>query len=144
MMVRETQHGGRTWGVGQRVRCNGHDGTIARLFRGEMAGMVEVFVPGGMACISLRDLALENPDTEAGRRIALSVEFARAQLQRVEAALLALDAKAAKGQATPADSAAAGLFCAMLEEAVAALPDPAGDEDGRPDYDRGCFTVEEA
>lgn len=37
--------------VGQRVECNGYQGTVVKVHRGQLSGMVDVRVPGGVTCV---------------------------------------------------------------------------------------------
>lgn len=41
---------------GQKVRCNGHDGTITKVCDGTLMGMVEVRVPGEEVCVGISEL----------------------------------------------------------------------------------------
>lgn len=47
--------------VGQKVMCNGFEGRVYRTFTGEMAGMVEVRVPGGVTCVSVSEVIRFTP-----------------------------------------------------------------------------------
>lgn len=52
----------RTFKQGQRLTCNGQPGsTIVKIHTGQLAGMADVRTPGGVVCVGLSDLALENP-----------------------------------------------------------------------------------
>ena len=37
--------------VGEKVQCNGYEGTITMICTGQLSGMVEVRVPGGVVCV---------------------------------------------------------------------------------------------
>lgn len=39
--------------VGQKVKCNGYEGTIVSVHSGKLAGMVDVRLPGGVCCVCL-------------------------------------------------------------------------------------------
>lgn len=42
--------------VGQRVICNGYDGTVTKLCDGQLAGMCEVRLPGGVTCVDITEV----------------------------------------------------------------------------------------
>lgn len=42
--------------VGQKVICNGFPGTITKVCADQLAGMVEVRVPGGLVCVDINEL----------------------------------------------------------------------------------------
>ncbi|MCW2240749.1 hypothetical protein [Azospirillum canadense] len=48
--------------VGQTVICNGYDGTVTTIGDGQLAGMVDVRVPGGITCVSATELARFNDE----------------------------------------------------------------------------------
>jgi len=37
--------------VGDKVICNGYPGSVTRVCDGQLAGMLEVRVPGGVTCV---------------------------------------------------------------------------------------------
>lgn len=37
--------------IGQKVKCNGYEGVIVFVHVGQLAGMVDVRLPGGVCCI---------------------------------------------------------------------------------------------
>jgi molybdopterin-binding protein len=39
--------------VGQKVLCNGYEGTISAVLTGQLTGMVEVRLPGGLVCVDV-------------------------------------------------------------------------------------------
>lgn len=45
---------------GQKVICNGYEGTVMKVCDGQLSGMVEVRVPGGLVCVCARELARFN------------------------------------------------------------------------------------
>lgn len=45
---------------GARIICNGYPGTITKVCDGQLTGMYEVRVPGGIVCVGGSDLLLEN------------------------------------------------------------------------------------
>jgi hypothetical protein len=46
-----------TFTKGQRVHCNGYEGTVYKVCDGQLAGMYEVRLPGGLVCVSACDIA---------------------------------------------------------------------------------------
>lgn len=42
--------------IGQRVECNGYKGTIVKVHAGQLAGMFDVRVPGGVTCVCRSDV----------------------------------------------------------------------------------------
>lgn len=51
-----------TFTVGQKVICNGYDGTVKKVCEGQLSGMVEVRVPGGLVCVCAQELERFNDD----------------------------------------------------------------------------------
>ncbi len=47
--------------VGQKVKCNGYDGTVTRVCDGQLEGMVEVRAPGGITCVSASEVVRFTP-----------------------------------------------------------------------------------
>lgn len=41
---------------GQRVLCNGYMGTVMKVCDGQLAGMIEVRVPGGLTCVDAKEV----------------------------------------------------------------------------------------
>jgi len=52
--------------VGQKVICNGYEGTITKILEWSDS-MVEVRVPGGIACVCISDLKEIGSDKFIGR-----------------------------------------------------------------------------
>lgn len=42
--------------VGSKVKCNGYEGTITAICTGQLTGMVEVRVPGGVVCVDMLEV----------------------------------------------------------------------------------------
>ena len=39
--------------IGQKVKCNGYEGVIVFVHVGQLSGMVDVRLPGGVCCVCL-------------------------------------------------------------------------------------------
>ena len=42
--------------VGDRVNCWGYEGTVVRVLTGQLQGMIEVRLPGGLTCTDVLDV----------------------------------------------------------------------------------------
>jgi hypothetical protein len=47
--------------VGQLVICNGYEGRIMKICTGQLDGMAEVRLPGGLVCVGISELKMQNP-----------------------------------------------------------------------------------
>ena len=50
-----------TFTAGQKVLCNGYEGRVMKICVGQLEGMAEVRVPGGLVCVGISELKMQNP-----------------------------------------------------------------------------------
>lgn len=44
--------------AGQKVRCNGYEGRVTKVCDGQLTGMAEVRLAGGIVCVDITDLII--------------------------------------------------------------------------------------